>query len=142
MAMSYGYVYVAQINMGADKNQTLKAIVEAESYKGPSVIIAYAPCINHGIKIGMGKSQIEAKRATEAGYWANFRYNPELRNTEKNPFSLDSKEPTADFKEFLMGEVRYNSLKRSYPDTADALFEKTEQDAKERLEGYKKLAGK
>ncbi|MDQ0204458.1 pyruvate:ferredoxin (flavodoxin) oxidoreductase [Pectinatus haikarae] len=142
MAMSYGYVYVAQINMGADKNQTLKAIVEAESYKGPSLIIAYAPCINHGIKIGMGKSQLEAKRATEAGYWANYRYNPALRDGEKNPFNLDSKEPTADFREFLMGEVRYNSLKRSFPETADLLFEKTEQDAKERLAGYKKLAGK
>ncbi|WP_196592508.1 pyruvate:ferredoxin (flavodoxin) oxidoreductase [Pectinatus sottacetonis] len=142
MAMSYGYVYVAQINMGADKNQTLKAIVEAESYKGPSLIIAYAPCINHGIKIGMGKSQIESKRAVEAGYWANYRYNPALRGSEKNPFSLDSKEPTANFREFLMGEVRYNSLKRGFPDKADALFEKTEQDAKERLAGYKKLAGK
>ncbi|WP_196596316.1 pyruvate:ferredoxin (flavodoxin) oxidoreductase [Pectinatus frisingensis] len=142
MAMSYGYVYVAQINMGADKNQTLKAIVEAESYKGPSLIIAYAPCINHGIKIGMGKSQIEAKRATEAGYWANYRYNPNMRDTEKNPFSLDSKEPTANFRDFLMGEVRYNSLKRAFPETADLLFEKTEKDAKERLAIYKKLAGK
>lgn len=142
MAMSYGYVYVAQINMGADKNQTLKAIVEAESYKGPSLIIAYAPCINHGIKIGMGKSQIEAKHASEVGYWANYRYNPTIRDTDKNPFSLDSKEPTGNFKDFLMGEVRYNSLKRSFPETADLLFEKTEKDAKERLAGYKKLAGK
>ncbi|TCS80994.1 pyruvate:ferredoxin (flavodoxin) oxidoreductase [Pectinatus cerevisiiphilus] len=142
MAMSYGYVYVAQINMGADKNQTLKAIVEAESYKGPSLIIAYAPCINHGIKIGMGKSQIEAKHASEVGYWANYRYNPTIRDTDKNPFSLDSKEPTGSFKDFLMGEVRYNSLKRSFPETADLLFEKTEKDAKERLAGYKKLAGK
>lgn len=142
MLMSYGYIYVAQINMGADKNQTLKAIVEAESYKGPSIVIAYAPCINHGIKIGMGKAQLESKRATDCGYWANFRYNPDLRHTDKNPFSLDSKEPTANFRDFLMGEVRYNSLKRSFPDTAEDLFKKTEQDAKERLEVYKKLASK
>ena len=104
MAMSYGYVYVAQVNMGADKNQTLKAIAEAEAYQGPSLIIGYAPCINHGIKIGMGNSQQEAKRATDCGYWAMYRYNPQLKGT-KNPFALDSKEPKADFKEFLMGEV-------------------------------------
>ena len=142
MAMTYGYVYVAQIAMGADKNQTLKAIAEAEAYKGPSLIIAYAPCINHGIRAGMGKSQLEAQRAVEAGYWANYRYNPELVDTGKNPFSLDSKEPTGDFKEFIQGEVRYSSLKRAFPETADALFDKTEADAKARLAGYKKLAGK
>ena len=139
MAMSYGYVYVAQVNMGADKNQVLKAIAEAESYKGPSLIIGYAPCINHGIKIGMGNSQQEAKRATECGYWANYRYNPQLKGV-KNPFTLDSKEPTGDFKEFLMGEVRYASLAKAFPEAADALFEKTYKDAMERLEGYKKLA--
>ncbi len=139
IAMTYGYVYVAQINIGADKNQTLKAIAEAEAYKGPSLIIAYAPCINHGIRIGMGKSQTEGKKATECGYWANYRYNPELIGT-KNPFVLDSKEPTGDFKEFLMGEVRYSSLAKAFPEAADALFEKTERDAMERLEGYKKLA--
>ncbi|MBP2632889.1 MAG: pyruvate ferredoxin/flavodoxin oxidoreductase [Firmicutes bacterium] len=142
MAMSYGYVYVAQIAMGADKNQALKAIAEAESYKGPSLIIAYAPCINHGLRVGMGSSQLETKRAVESGYWSMYRFNPELKGTDKNPFTLDSKEPTLDFKDFLMGEVRYSSLKRQYPETADALFEKTEQDAKERREGYEKLAGK
>ena len=142
MAMSYGYVYVAQIAMGYDKNQTLKAIAEAEAYKGPSLIIAYAPCINHGLRAGMGKSQLETKRAVEAGYWATYRYNPELRGTDKNPFSLDSKEPTGNFQEFIQGEVRYTSLKRAFPEIADELFAKTEKDAKERLEGYKKLAGK
>ncbi len=142
MAMSYGYIYVAQVAMGYDKNQTLKAIAEAEAYKGPSLVIAYAPCINHGIRIGMGKSQLETKRAVECGYWATYRYNPALRGTAKNPFSLDSKEPTANFQEFLKGEVRYTSLKRSFPELADQLFAKTEQDAKERLESYKKLAGK
>ena len=140
MAMTYGYVYVAQVNMGADKNQVLKAIAEAEAYKGPSLIIGYAPCINHGLRIGMGNSQEEAKRATESGYWAMYRFNPELKDAGKNPFSLDSKEPTADFKEFLMGEVRYSSLAKAFPEQAEALFEKTKQDAMERLEGYKKLA--
>lgn len=141
MAMSYGYVYVAQIAMGADKNQTLKAIAEAEAYPGPSLIIAYAPCINHGLRVGMGCSQLETKRAVDSGYWAMFRFNPVLKDAGKNPFTLDSKEPTANFQEFLMGEVRYSSLKRQYPEFADSLFKKTEQDAKERLEGYKKLAG-
>lgn len=140
MAMSYGYVYVAQVAMGADKNQTLKAIAEAEAYDGPSLIIAYAPCINHGLKVGMGCSQLEAKRAVEAGYWANYRYNPDLKEQGKNPFILDSKEPTADFREFLMGEVRYSSLQKMFSETAEALFEKTEADAKERLNNYKKLA--
>ena len=139
MAMTYGYVYVAQINMGADRNQVHKAIAEAEAYKGPSLIIAYAPCINHGIKLGMSNSQLEAKRATECGYWAMYRFNPELKGT-KNPFTLDSKAPTADFKEFLMGEVRYASLAKAFPEAAEALFEKTYTDAMERLEGYKKLA--
>ena len=140
MAMSYGYVYVAQIAMGADKNQTLKAIAEAEAYDGPSLIIAYAPCINHGLKVGMGCSQLEAKRAVECGYWANYRYNPELKEQGKNPFTLDSKEPTGDFREFLMGEVRYSALLKQFPDLAEALFEKTEHDAKERLATYKRLA--
>ena len=143
MAMSYGYVYVAQVNMGADHNQVLKAIKEAEAYKGPSLIIAYAPCINHGIRIGMGCSQEEGKRANACGYWANYRFNPTLVGTDKNPFTLDSKEPDfSKFQEFLQGEVRYASLKRSFPEAADALFEKTENDARMRIEGYKKLAGK
>ena len=140
MAMSYGYVYVAQVSMGADKAQTLKAIAEAEAYDGPSLIIAYAPCINHGLKVGMGCSQLEGKRAVECGYWATYRYNPELKEQGKNPFILDSKEPTADFREFLMGEVRFSSLQKMFPETAEALFQKTEADAKARLEGYKKLA--
>ena len=142
MAMSYGYVYVAQIAMGADKNQTLKAIAEAEAYDGPSLIIAYSPCINHGLKAGMGNSQLEAKHAVECGYWANYRYNPELKEQGKNPFILDSKEPTGNFREFLMGEVRYSSLLKQFPDQAEALFEKTEHDAKERLATYKRLAGR
>ncbi len=142
MAISYGYVYVAQIAMGADKNQTLKAIAEAEAYDGPSLIIAYSPCINHGLKAGMGNSQLEAKRAVECGYWANFRYNPDLKEQGKNPFILDSKEPTGDFREFLMGEVRYSALLKQFPDQAEELFEKTEADAKERLATYKRLAGK
>ena len=140
MAMSYGYVYVAQIAMCADKNQTLKAIAEAEAYKGPSLIIAYAPCISHGLKAGMGNSQLEEKRAVECGYWAMYRFNPMLKEAGKNPFSLDSKEPTGDFREFIMGEVRYAALAKAFPEAAEALFEKTERDAKERLENYKKLA--
>ena len=139
MAMSYGYVYVAQVCMGADKNQVLKAMAEAEAYNGPSLIIAYSPCINHGIKAGMTNSQAEAKKAVDCGYWALYRYNPALRGV-KNPFTLDSKEPKGDFKEFLMGEVRYASLAKSFPEAADALFEKTKADAMERLENYKKLA--
>ena len=137
--MTYGYVYVAQISMGADKNQTLKAIAEAEAYNGPSLIIAYAPCISHGIKSGMANSQDEAKKAVECGYWGLYRYNPNLIGT-KNPFSLDSKEPKADFREFLMGEVRYASLAKAFPEAAEALFEKTEKDAMERLANYKRLA--
>ncbi len=140
MAMSYGYVYVAQISMGADKNQTLKAIAEAEAYPGPSLIIAYAPCINHGIKAGMGMTQNEMKKAVDCGYWAMYRFNPTLKEEGKNPFILDSKEPTASFREYLMGEVRYASLAAQFPDAAEALFEKTEKDALERLEKYKKLA--
>ena len=139
MAMTYGYVYVAQISMGADKNQTLKAIAEAEAYKGPSLIIAYAPCISHGIKTGMANSQDEAKKAVESGYWGLYRYNPTLIGT-KNPFSLDSKEPKLSFREFLMGEVRYSSLAKAFPEQAEALFVKTEQDAMERLANYKRLA--
>ncbi len=143
MVKSYGYVYVAQVAMGADHNQLMKAITEAEAYHGPSLIIAYAPCINHGIRKGMGNSQLEAKLAVECGYWVNYRYNPQLVGTDKNPFSLDSKEPNFDkFQEFLMGENRYINLQRSFPEAAEALFEKTQNDAKGRYEGYKVLAGK
>ena len=141
IAMTYGYVYVAQISMGADKNQTLKAIAEAEAYPGPSLIIAYAPCINHGLKVGMGCSQLEAKRAVESGYWSLYRYNPELKDGGKKAFSLDSKEPTMNFQEFLMGEVRYSSLKKQFSEVAEFLFEQTEKDAADRLEGYRRLAG-
>lgn len=139
MAMSYGYVYVAQIAMGADKNQMLKAITEAEAYPGPSLIIAYAPCINHGIKAGMGKAQEEQRKAVAAGYWDLFRYNPALKEQGKNPFSLDSKEPTESFQDFLKGEVRYASLVKAAPDVAEQLFQKTEQDAKERRLSYVRL---
>jgi pyruvate-ferredoxin/flavodoxin oxidoreductase len=139
MAMTYGYVYVAQISMGADKNQTLKAITEAENYDGPSLIIAYSTCISHGIKVGMSNSQDEEKKAVECGYWQLYRYNPTLKG-EKNPFILDSKEPKGNFRDFLMGEVRYSSLAKAFPEEAEALFEKTELDAKERLDIYKRLA--
>ncbi|AYC20745.1 Pyruvate synthase [Dickeya dianthicola] len=140
MAMSYGYVYVAQVAMGADKAQTLRAIAEAEAHPGPSLIIAYAACINHGLKAGMGCSQRETKKAVESGYWNLYRFNPQLQAAGKNPFTLDSDEPEADFQDFLMGEVRYSALQRQYPELASQLFAKTEQDARERFERYKRLA--
>lgn len=140
MAITYGHVYVAQVAMGADKNQLLKAMAEAEAHNGPSLIIAYAPCINHGIKGGMGKTQEQTKKAVEAGYWHLYRYNPELKEQGKNPFSLDSKEPKASFKEFLESEVRYASLKKSFPEVADALFTQAEKEARERYNAYKALA--
>ena len=140
MAMSYGYVYVAQVAMGADKNQLVKALVEAEKYHGPSLIIAYAPCINHGLKGGMSGAQNEIKRAVEAGYWHMYRFNPELKAEGKNPFILDSKEPTASFRDFLLSEVRYSALQRTFPEIAEELFQKCEEDAKARLETYQKKA--
>jgi len=140
IATTYGYVYVAQVALGADKNQYMKALKEAESYNGPSLIIAYAPCINHGIKAGMGKTVEREKKAVEAGYWHLYRFNPLLKEEGKNPFILDSKEPKASFKEFLEGEVRYTSLKSSFPEIAEELFIKAENDAKERFEGYKRMA--
>ncbi|MGE5628649.1 MAG: pyruvate:ferredoxin (flavodoxin) oxidoreductase [Solirubrobacterales bacterium] len=140
MAMSYGYVYVAMVSMGADKNQTMKAILEAEAYDGPSLVICYAPCINHGLKAGMGCSMDEAKKAVDCGYWAMYRFNPELKEQGKNPFIMDSKAPTASFRDFLMGEVRYSSLAKQFPEAAEALFAKTEKDAMDRLATYKKLA--
>ena len=136
IAMSYGYVYVAQIAMGADFNQTVKAIAEAEAYPGPSLIIAYAPCINHGIKKGMSKAQTEEALAVECGYWHNFRFNPAA---EGSKFTLDSKEPTGDYQAFLDGEVRYNALKRANPEKAEKLFAKNEAEAKERYAYLKKL---
>ncbi|SES96188.1 pyruvate-ferredoxin/flavodoxin oxidoreductase [Natronincola peptidivorans] len=140
MAISYGYVYVAQVAMGADKNQLMKAMKEAEAYKGPSIVIAYSPCIAHGIGAGMGKTQEQSKKAVEAGYWHLYRYNPELKKEGKNPFVLDSKEPKTPFRDFLMSEVRYASLLKTFPEVAEALFAKSEEDAKERYENYKKLA--
>ena len=140
MAMSYGYVYVAQVAMGADPNQTLKAIREAEAYDGPSIVICYCPCIEHGMKASMGLSQIEERKAVECGYWHLYRYDPRLKEEGKNPFQLDSKAPTGDFQQFLMGENRYASLKLSFPEKADALYHKAANDAKERYEGYVKLA--
>jgi pyruvate-ferredoxin/flavodoxin oxidoreductase len=142
MAMSYGYVYVAQISMGSDMNQALKAIKEAEAYPGPSLIIAYSPCINQGLKAGMENSLLEAKKAVEAGYWHLYRYNPLLEEEGKNPFSLDSKEPTGSFRDFIMGEVRYNSLKALFPGHAEELYVKAEEDAKRRYNVYKNMAGK
>jgi len=140
IAMSYGYVYVAQIAQGADYNQCIKAFVEAESYDGPSLIIAYAPCINHGIKGGMKGAQNEEKRAVQAGYWHLFRFDPRLEAQGKNPFQLDSKAPTADYQEFLMSEVRYNRLARTNPERAKELFEKAEKDAKAKYEALVKKA--
>jgi pyruvate-ferredoxin/flavodoxin oxidoreductase len=140
MAMTYGYVYVASVAMGANKNQLMKALVEAESYPGPSLIIAYSPCINHGINMGL--SQEESKKAVETGYWPLYRYNPLLKEEGKNPFILDSKEPKGDYKEFLMGEVRYSSLTRTFPENAKTLFQKAEEDMKERYGTYKQMAGK
>ena len=136
IAMSYGYVYVAQIAMGADFNQTVKAIAEAEAYPGPSLIIAYAPCINHGIKKGMNKAQTEEELAVKSGYWHNFRFNPAA---EGNKFTLDSKAPTEDYREFLNGEVRYNALARMNPERAEELFAKSEEAAKERYAYLNKL---
>ncbi len=141
MATTYGYVYVAQIAMGADQAQTLKAIREAEAYDGPSLIIAYAPCINHGLKKGMGKSQAEEKAAVECGYWHLWRYNPALEAEGKNPFTLDSKEPDwSKFQDFLKGEVRFASVMKQYPAEAAELFQAAEDNAKWRLRSYKRLA--
>ena len=140
MAMSYGYVYVAQCSMGSNKQQLLNALIEAESYDGPSLVICYAPCINHGIN--MANSQEEEKRAVDCGYWHLYRYNPALIEQGKNPFTLDSKEPTENYKSFLLGETRYASLMKARPELAEDLFNKTEADSKERYQTYKKLADK
>ena len=140
MAMSYGYVYVAQVGMGADKNQLMKAMLEAEAYDGPSLIIAYAPCINHGIRKGMGKSQRNIQEAVDSGYWNLYRYNPDRKKQGKNPFILDSGEPKTSFRDFIMGQIRYSSLAKEFPSVAEKLFEMTEEDAKKKLETYKKLA--
>ncbi|MBQ2469181.1 MAG: pyruvate:ferredoxin (flavodoxin) oxidoreductase, partial [Clostridia bacterium] len=142
IAMSYGYVYVAQIAMGADMNQTLKALREAEAYKGPSIVIAYAPCEMHGVKGGMQNCQLEMKKAVAAGYWQMFRFNPALKAEGKNPFTLDSKEPTEDYIEFIKSENRYSRLAASNPERAEELFTKAADNAKakyERLTRYSKL---
>lgn len=140
IAASYGYVYVAQVALGADMNQLVKALREAESYDGPALIIAYAPCINHGIKTGMGTSIKQEKKAVDTGYWHLYRFDPRLKDEGKNPFVLDSKEPTEPFMDFLESEVRYTSLRRSFPEEAEELFKAAERDAKERYEKYKKMA--
>ncbi|MBQ8372256.1 MAG: pyruvate:ferredoxin (flavodoxin) oxidoreductase [Clostridia bacterium] len=139
IAMSYGYVYVAQVAMGADMNQTLKAIAEAEAYPGPSIVIGYAPCEMHSIKGGMANCQAEMKKAVEAGYWQMFRYNPSLKAEGKNPFTLDSKEPTASYQDFINGEARYTRLAQAFPERAKELFAKAEETAKAKYERLKKL---
>lgn len=141
MAITYGNVYVAQIAMGADMNQTLKAIIEAESYPGPSLIIAYSPCISHGIKTGISTSLREEKKAVDAGYWHLYRYDPRRRERGENPFVLDSKEPTGDYTGFLDGELRFAQLRNTFPEKADELFALSEKYARERYEVYKRLAG-
>ena len=138
IAMTYGYVYVAQCAMGANQGQVLKAMTEAEAYDGPSLVICYAPCINHGIN--MGKTQAEEKKAVDTGYWQLYRFNPELKAEGKNPFTLDSKEPTGNYQDFLAGETRYKTLKKMFPAEAEVLFAKAEEEAKERYEGYKARA--
>lgn len=140
MAMSYGYVYVAQIAMGASYKQTLDVIVEAEAYPGPSLIIAYAPCIAHGIKKGMGCTMEQTKNAVEAGYWHMYRFNPLLQDENKNPFILESKKPEADFLTFLESENRYTQLKQTFPDVAQGLFENAKRDAELRYDSYRRLA--
>jgi len=141
MAMSYGYVYVAQVAMGADPAQTLRAIREAEAYPGPSLVICYCPCIEHHMKAPMGKSQTEEKRAVEAGYWHLYRYDPQRKEAGQNPFQMDSKMPTGDFMEFIKSENRYASLKTAFPERADAFYAKAQRDAKDRLEKYLSMAG-
>ena len=142
LLMTYGHIYIAQVALGADANQLIKAVKEAEAYNGPSIVIAYAPCINHGIKGGMGNAQNEMKRAVEAGYWHLYRYNPLLKEEGKNPFILDSKEPTQSFRDYLLGETRYAALTRTFPDIAEELFAKAEEFAAKKYEVYKELADK
>ena len=140
MAMSYGYVYVAKVCMGADPNQLMKAITEAEAYHGPSLIIAYAPCINHTIKAGMGKTQAEAKKAVDAGYWQLYRYNPTKAEAGENPFTLDSKPATVEYRDFIMGEMRYANLEKQFPERSAELFKRAEEEAKDKYDYYKKLS--
>ena len=139
IAMSYGYVYVAQIAMGADQNQTIKALTEAEAYHGPSIIIAYAPCEMHSIKGGMTNCQAEMKKAVDCGYWNMFRYNPALKAEGKNPFTIDSKEGAESYRDFIMNEARYSSLTRSFPERAEELFTQAEATAKARYDHLLRL---
>ena len=139
IAMSYGYVYVAQIAMGADMNQTIKALTEAESYHGPSLVIGYAPCEMHGVKGGMTNCQAEMKKAVAAGYWNMFRFDPRKKAEGKNPFTLDSKPATADYKEFISNETRYSRLKLAFPERAEELFDMADQKSKERYAYLQKL---
>lgn len=140
IAMSYGHVYVAQIAMGANMNHVIKAIAEAEAYKGPSVIICYAPCVSHGIKTGMGTSVVQEKKAVEAGYWHLYRYDPRLKAQGKNPFIMDSKEPKASFREFIEGEIRYSQIMNTFPEIADGLFTEAEKHARDRYDTYRRLS--
>ena len=141
MLMTYGYVYVAQVSMGASQSQFLKAVREAEAYPGPSLIIAYSPCISHGLRSGMGKTQAQGKFAVESGYWHLYRFNPALEEEGKNPFSLDSKEPQWDqFQSFLQSEVRYTSLEKSFPEEAVKLFKAAQTNAKWRYNSYVRMA--
>ena len=141
MAMSYGYVYVAQVAMGANNAQYFKALKEAEAYPGPSLIIAYSPCINHGMRDGMGRTQAQTKLAVECGYWHSYRFNPMLEAEGKNPFTLDSKEPDwTKFQDFLKTEVRYTSLMKAFPGEADVLFKAAEENAKWRYKSYQRMA--
>jgi pyruvate-ferredoxin/flavodoxin oxidoreductase len=140
MMMNYGYVYVASVAMGANMNHVIKVMKEAESYPGPSIVIAYAPCINHGIKAGMGKTQFEEKQAVNVGYWPLYRFDPRRAEDGKNPFQLDSKEPKGNLHDFIMGEIRYNSLTRTFPEEAKRLHALLEKDVKDRYEQYKKMA--
>ena len=140
MAISYGNVYVAQVAIGADYNQFVKAVVEAEAYDGPSLIIAYAPCINHGLKEGMGRTIANEDQAVKAGYWHLYRHNPLVKAEGKNPFTLDSKEPSASFKDFLMAQIRYSSIAKQFPEESEGLFAEAEASANERYESYKRLA--
>src|SRR5699024_4030344 len=140
MMATYGYVYVAQIAMGANMNQTIRAISEAESYDGPSLVMAYSPCINHGIRSGMGTSVRQEKKAVDSGYWHLYRFDPRLEEEGKNPFALDSKEPKESFRDFISSEVRYTSLQKLFPELAEELFEKAEENSKARYESYKRMA--
>ena len=140
MMMSYGYVYVASVAMGANKQQMMKAFLEAESYDGPSIILAYSPCINQGILAGMGKSQEEEKLAVQSGYWPLYRYNPTLKAQGENPFILDSKKPDGSLRKFLDGEIRFASLKRTFPEEADKLHTELEAQFNARYEDLALMA--